>query len=335
MPSVSVIVPLYNKIRYLSDMLDAVLEQTFTDFELIVIDDGSTDGSGEIADHYAAKDDRIKAVHIPNGGVSHARNTGLDLANGKYITFLDSDDTIGMDYLRSLYTCIIENNADFVIGGITKVWPDSEKTIEIKPPYSGKKKTTQILENFVEVQKKTGIYGFCTAKMFSRSILGSTRFDEKLILAEDFDFYLRLYKKAGEICFSENTDYYYLQEADNSPLNVRDEEIDYLSQLSIQIRFAEFLKDMGAFSGKNCEIVEKSISDYAYLTLHYSAKEDFSQRFKVAFDLLSKNEYQLIGDRIRKKVILSLLKNNHQSAAFLLINSYKKAVSLAKQLIRR
>ena len=94
-PVLSIIVPVYNVEKYLARCIDSILAQTFTDFELILVDDGSTDNSGEICDEYAGKDPRIIVIHKENGGVSSARNHGLDIARGEYITFVDSDDQIG------------------------------------------------------------------------------------------------------------------------------------------------------------------------------------------------------------------------------------------------
>lgn len=99
---ISIIIPAYNCIKSLEYCVSSALQQTYTDFELLLIDDGSTDGSSELCDEFAAKDGRIRAIHKPNGGVSSARNTGIDAASGKYITFCDSDDYLEPDYLATL-----------------------------------------------------------------------------------------------------------------------------------------------------------------------------------------------------------------------------------------
>lgn len=102
-PQISVIVPVYNVEKYLSRCIESILSQTFTDFELLLIDDGSTDRSGEICDEYAKKDTRIRVFHTKNRGVSAARNLGLDNAKGEWISFVDSDDWVENDYLKSLF----------------------------------------------------------------------------------------------------------------------------------------------------------------------------------------------------------------------------------------
>lgn len=99
MPKVSIIVPVYKAEKYLNRCIDSILAQTFTDWELLLIDDGSTDRSGDICDEYAKKDTRIRVFHKENGGVSSARNLGLDSAQGEWVTFIDADDYILPDFL--------------------------------------------------------------------------------------------------------------------------------------------------------------------------------------------------------------------------------------------
>lgn len=101
-PTVSIIIPVYNTESYLPRCLDSLLVQTYADFEIICVDDGSTDNSGQICDEYARKDSRIRVVHIPNGGVSNARNTGLELVRGEYIMFVDSDDWVEPEHVELL-----------------------------------------------------------------------------------------------------------------------------------------------------------------------------------------------------------------------------------------
>ena len=111
---VSVIVPVYNVEKYLRQCLDSVLNQTYTDFEMILVDDGSTDASGKICDDYAQKDSRITVIHKENGGQSIARNMGMDATRGEYIYFLDSDDYIREDALEKLVSALEKTGADFV-----------------------------------------------------------------------------------------------------------------------------------------------------------------------------------------------------------------------------
>lgn len=115
MSKISIIVPVYNTEKYIADCIESILKQTEEDFELLLIDDGSKDQSGEICDRYATKDKRINVIHKQNGGVSSARNLGLDKAKGEMIFFIDSDDTVGPDYLKNLE---ILSDEEFVQSGV-------------------------------------------------------------------------------------------------------------------------------------------------------------------------------------------------------------------------
>ena len=109
MPKISVIVPIYNVEKYLPHCVDSILEQTFFDLEVILVDDGSTDRCGAICDEYATKDNRVIVIHEVNSGVSVARNKGIDLSRGEYISFVDGDDILATNYYEILYDVIIEN----------------------------------------------------------------------------------------------------------------------------------------------------------------------------------------------------------------------------------
>lgn len=109
---ISIIVPVYNVENYIGRCLDSLMEQTYKNIEIIVIDDGSPDSSGKIAEEYAKKDIRIKVIHKTNGGLSDARNRGIDVAKGSYLTFIDSDDFVAKDYLEYLYCLVKKYNVD-------------------------------------------------------------------------------------------------------------------------------------------------------------------------------------------------------------------------------
>ncbi len=115
MISISVIVPVYNVQSYLRECIESILDQTIDSFELILVDDGSTDESGRICDEYEEKDKRVRAIHKLNGGLSSARNAGLDAAKGDYICFIDSDDRVTKEYLEKLYGAVTGENADVAI----------------------------------------------------------------------------------------------------------------------------------------------------------------------------------------------------------------------------
>ena len=117
-PKISIIVPVYNVEQYLENCINSVLNQSFRNFQLILVDDGSKDSSGEICDRFVLKDSRVKVIHKPNAGVSAARNAGIDIATGQFICFIDSDDWIESEYLQK----IVDEIYDFDILFFGSVW---------------------------------------------------------------------------------------------------------------------------------------------------------------------------------------------------------------------
>ncbi len=121
MPEISVIIPVYKVEKYLRKCVDSVINQTYKDLEIWLIDDGSPDNCPAICDEYAAMDSRIKVIHKKNGGLSDARNSALDVMNGKYVTFVDSDDYISGDAIQTLYDALINNQADISVGNMASI----------------------------------------------------------------------------------------------------------------------------------------------------------------------------------------------------------------------
>ena len=305
---ISLIVPVYNKIHYLASTLDAIQRQTFRDYECILIDDGSTDGSGSICDDFAFKDARFKVFHIPNGGVSHARNVGLDYARGKYITFIDGDDSLHPNYLTNLYSCIARSGVDLVIGCVEKVRAGSDIRKPMFMPYHGIVQQSQILANFAEVQKLTGLYGCCVAKLFCKELSEGIRFDETLCLAEDLDFYLRLFPRVQTIYFDDKPYYYYLQAAENSSALTPDDRIDYLAQLRINLHYRDFLKQMKVYAGQNQKILEEHIGNYLYFSMFYCPTAQFSERFAQLRSICENEGLVPHGDKGLQKWLLFWLR---------------------------
>lgn len=126
---ISIVVPIYNVEKYLRKCLDSIIAQTYTNYQVILVDDGSTDGSANICDEYVRKDVRFVCIHKKNGGLSDARNVGIENATGELITLIDSDDYISKKYLENLYKNLVESNADISIGNYIKVY-DNQQTIQ-------------------------------------------------------------------------------------------------------------------------------------------------------------------------------------------------------------
>lgn len=126
-PLISVIVPIYKVEQYLRQCVDSILNQTYTNLEVILVDDGSPDNCGAVCDEYAAKDTRVKVIHKPNGGLSDARNAGLNIAVGNYYYFVDSDDMLPAHSIRTMYDLMHQHDSDMVIGGFERFYDETEE----------------------------------------------------------------------------------------------------------------------------------------------------------------------------------------------------------------
>ena len=223
---ISVIIPVYNVEQYLHKCIDSILEQTFQNFELILVDDGSTDNSGKICDEYAIKDKRIIVIHQNNAGVSAARNTGLDSAKGEYIYFLDSDDWIESNALELLISLIEKNNLDLSIMEIKET--DNEKTSYEKKDeiiyYSG----DEVLNFFLKEQRVSVVMG---NKLYKKELFNKLRFPVGL-RHEDEWISSDIFCKAQKIAFTKQACIFYRQHIGSymySPFSL--ERLDYLSAL--------------------------------------------------------------------------------------------------------
>lgn len=273
---ISIIIPVYNKIRYIKTILNQILSQHFVDWECILVDDGSTDGSERVCDEYGDKDDRFLVLHIKNGGVSHARNIGISHAKGRYITFIDSDDEIHSDYIGNLYSKITQNDVDMVITSSVKIWDSSNHTEYIQVPYQGIVLAEKYLSDFAEHQYKNGIYGYCWGKIFNRNLLQDKMFNENIRLAEDLEFYLSLYPHVHSIYFDKTPYYFYRQEAENSSMLGADWQIDYYTQLLIQLKMYDMLSKSGKLNKKSKLLISSRIYDYIFFTLFHAPQNEIN-----------------------------------------------------------
>ena len=185
-PKISVIVPVYNVEQYLRRCIDSILSQTFSDFELLLIDDGSKDKSGDICDEYAAKDARIRVFHKVNGGVSSARNLGLVKANGEFIFFVDSDDYLDNTHLENYSKDI--DNFDLIFQGYKLVDETTGKILEKKTFHEIETLDFESSMNVMEQIFSIGnFFGPTWNKIFRASIISENeiKFKEDVNLRED------------------------------------------------------------------------------------------------------------------------------------------------------
>lgn len=207
---ISVIVPVYQTECYLSRCIDSILAQSFRDFELLLIDDGSKDASGMICDRYAQQDSRIRVFHKENSGVSDTRNFGLNHARGDYVAFVDSDDYIGQDYLKILIEMAIENDADIAIISFRSVNCEEALFVEStdrRVVFSGR-------ELLCEMVKGEMIGAYLWSMLFKSELFRSVRFPSRKI-CEDLAVIPYMLKDSQNYVFSSSIQYYYYQRADS------------------------------------------------------------------------------------------------------------------------
>ena len=204
-PKISVIVPVYKVEQYIHRCIDSILSQSFTDFELILVNDGSPDNCGKICDEYAQKDSRVRVFHKTNGGVSSARNLGLDNARGKYLCFIDADDIVTPQHLNELVSDMeLEENVGLVIQGTRKFFPNGTTR-----DYIPQKKICSLQEND---QLYYSIYQYIgpVSKLFQHDVIKNHHllFNTNLVVAEDYDFLLRYLYQIKKIHVSDKVNYF-------------------------------------------------------------------------------------------------------------------------------
>ena len=200
---ISVIVPVYNVDRYLDKCIESILSQTYVSFELLLIDDGSTDNSGNICEKYAELDNRVKVIHKENGGVSSARNVGIDNSNGEWIAFIDADDWIYPDYLNSFISSFSQN-ADLYIQG----YVDSNGTRLVRPDrYWCSDELIIELDDIYLDQ----LYGFVWNKLFKSSIIKANAlyFNNQITMIEDLLFIYDYLLHSKSVFNISRVNYYY------------------------------------------------------------------------------------------------------------------------------
>ena len=243
-PKVSIVVPVYGVEKYLNKCVDSLLIQTLQDIEIILVDDGSPDKCGEIAECYAAKDSRIKVIHQQNQGLGPARNTGIRAARGEYIGFVDSDDWANPHMFERLYRAAITANAEIAVGGHCD-WRDGKIIRTKRHPLAGK---TIFRRSEIDAVRKN-LYGRSIddketdafpmsvwIAIYKKTLFYDNDLEFKNILSEDVIFNIMAYKYANRITFTGDTDYCYRNENQTSIMRSFSEDKlkkyeDYLSTL--------------------------------------------------------------------------------------------------------
>lgn len=214
-PLISIIVPIYNVEKYLSKCIESILEQTYTNFELILVNDGSPDKCGIICNEYAKKDSRIKVIHKKNGGLSSARNIGIDVAKGEYLGFVDSDDYIEPYMYEYLLKAALDNECSLSVCNINYVFEDGKILNKVTNA------SDEVL-NFVEAITEMNTYEKfdmgAWSKLYKRDLFENLRFPEGK-LSEDFYIMYKIFDRAQKIAYVSTPCYNYLQRANSITKN--------------------------------------------------------------------------------------------------------------------
>ena len=255
---ISVIIPVYKTERYLKRCVDSITRQDYSNLELILVDDGSPDNSGKLCDELAKNDNRIKVVHKKNGGLSSARNTGLELSTGEYICFVDSDDYVEKDYVSTMYHLLKKHDADLVkinyIETERENYSEKEKKIS-EVLYEGK----QVESAFLDLK----VDSVCVF-LYRKALIGEIRFPVGKT-SEDIPFNFQIFQRANRFVYYPANKYYYFHNPDsisNGPIDK-----NYFNYLFFREQIFDYY-----FSKSDYDLTEKAEALYARAAMGMMAR---------------------------------------------------------------
>ena len=303
---ISVIVPVYNVEAYLERCVESILQQTYAHFELILINDGSTDSSGQICDHLASQYENIKVYHIENAGVSNARNMGIQLATGSWVTFIDSDDFVTQDYLATLASAVEGLNVGFVIAPLHHI---KNGVVTDLPPHSGKTELWSTEETMKELLMTTRTSFFPVAKLFKRDLLADEKFNTNYHLAEDALFLTELLLKTRCSCvFIDKPVYYYDHREGSATTSVNRHVFD-----TIEVYKQIIAQVSQAFPNLKYELINREC--WSYITVYdkiiFTSREEYQKEKAELRTWIVQHRREIWKDAyfttFRKVAILSLV----------------------------
>jgi glycosyltransferase involved in cell wall biosynthesis len=318
MSVITIIVPIYNVEKYLYDCINSILAQRFVNFECILIDDGSTDKCPEMCDEFAKRDKRFIVIHKKNGGVSSARNAGLNIATSKYICFVDSDDIIGKDYLSNL----MQGEFDFVISGLSIIskTPSCDKTMYNVPGPFESKEVTNIGSCIINLEK-LGLLNGPYQKRYRLSIIRdkNIKFDVDLSFGEDTIFVLVYLQYVFSIKVVNKSDYFYLRN-DNSLTRKR-------HQFLTMMKYVKQMRELRMNLYNRCNVSDVFVKHYFEINYQQFL---FLPIYSLYYTQTDKNERIYMLDKLYKdkeivhRIIIrgNFLKNIGSSILLMLNNIY-------------
>lgn len=251
---VSVIVPIYKVEKYLNKCVDSIINQSYKNLEIILVDDGSPDKCGEICDKYVEKDSRVKVIHKQNGGLSDARNAGIDIAKGDYLLFVDSDDWINKYMIENLVLFATDKNLDIVECKFISVHDRREIKDEVNVGECKIFSNIEALENHFNGE---GVYRCVWNKLYRKYLFDDLRFPKGKV-AEDLHTTYKLLFKANKVGLIDFVGYYYY---------IRENSIMGKGGLKLIISTYEGIKDQNEFITENVNILKLKINDIYFKTL--------------------------------------------------------------------
>lgn len=303
---ISVIVPVYNVEAYLERCVESILQQTYAHFELILINDGSTDSSGQICYHLASQYENIKVYHIENAGVSNARNMGIQLATGSWVTFIDSDDFVTQDYLATLVSAVEGLNVCFAIAPLHHI---KNGIVTDLPSHSGKTELWSTEETMKELLMTTRTSFFPVAKLFKRDLLADEKFNTNYHLAEDALFLTELLLKTRCSCvFIDKPVYYYDHREGSATTSVNRHVFD-----TIEVYQQIIAQVSQAFPNLKYELINREC--WSYITVYdkiiFTSREEYQKEKAELRNWIVQHRREIWKDAyfttFRKVAILSLV----------------------------
>ena len=324
MPKISIIVPVYNVEKFLPRCLDSIIGQTFKDWECLVIDDGSTDASGAICDEYALKDNRIKVFHKDNGGVSTARNLGLDNASGEWIAFCDSDDSVESNWLDLTYALGIKEQTQLVVCDFYEETPKGIKSHSAWD-YTGTHPYDPSLK-YPEVINQALLYswGVVWDLLIKNEFLKThrIRFDEGISYSEDTVFFIKLLAYGIRTSYLEIPLYYYNRTNDSS-VTQRPSKKNIADRICSFKLLSETLKDLNITSETRLAMSDRLTS---FAIVIASEKQYHDLIISAMCPEYRSKIFSFRGGNIRAKVLLWLITHNMRSIANIIILIYKNMI---------
>lgn len=344
-PKVSIVVPMYGVEPFLNKCVDSLLAQSLHDIEIILVDDGSPDRCGEIAEEYAIKDNRVKVIHQKNSGLGPARNTGMAAATGEYIGFVDSDDWANNCMFERLYNAAKKNNADIAVGGHCD-WREGKVIRSKRHPLAGK--TVMDRSEIDEIRRN--LYGRSIddkvteafpmsvwIAVYRKTLIDNNQLKFKNIISEDVIFNISAYKFANKITFTGDTDYCYRNENQTSIMRSFSEEKlkkyeDYLKMLgniAEEENNPECLMRVKRAAINCCRLYVGQIADSAGLT--FKEKRKFMDVFAKSEIICSCwADYPVEKLPFQQRLFQQCMQRGHYRSALLLI-AMRKTVKRIKE----